>query len=129
MDREPARRHHGGTLVAFNAFTLTRLTQIQDEHLEFLPLVLVALDRLLAKPRARRALELAGSYLLQALTGHYLLVFTAISIVAATLARPGEWLGARARMFLPNAALAAAIAIVLLAPILLPDYYVTAIRD
>ena len=51
-----------GTLVAFNAFTLTRLTQIQDEHLEFFPLVLVALDRLLAKPRARRALELSGSY-------------------------------------------------------------------
>ena len=114
-----------GTLVAFNAFTLTRLTQIQDEHLEFFPLVLVALDRLLAKPRARRALELAGSYLLQALTGHYLLVFTAISIVAATLARPREWLGARARAFLPNAALAAAISIVLLAPVLLPYYYVS----
>ena len=114
-----------GTLVAFNAFTLTRLTQIQDEHLEFFPLVLVALDRLLAKPRARRALELSGSYLLQAMTGHYLLVFTAISIVAATLARPGEWLGARARTFLPNAALAAAVSVVLLAPILLPYYYVS----
>jgi hypothetical protein len=114
-----------GTLVAFNAFTLTRLTQIQDEHLEFFPLVLVALDRLLAKPRARRALELAGSYLLQALTGHYLLVFTAISIVAATLARPREWLGAPARTFLPNAALAAVTAIVVLTPILLPYYYVS----
>ncbi|MEO8259443.1 MAG: hypothetical protein ABI868_19000 [Acidobacteriota bacterium] len=114
-----------GTLVAFNAFTLTRLTQIQDEHLEFFPLVLLALDRLLAKPRARRALALAGSYVLQALTGHYLLVFTAISIVAATLARPREWLGGRARTFLPNAALAAAIAVVLLAPVLLPYYYVS----
>jgi hypothetical protein len=114
-----------GTLVAFNAFTLTRLTQIQDQHLEFFPLVLVALDRLLARPRARRALELAGSYLLQALTGHYLLVFTAISIVAATLARPRDWLGARARAFLPNAALAAAISIVLLAPVLLPYYFVS----
>jgi hypothetical protein len=59
------------------------------------------------------------------LTGHYLLVFTAISIVAATLARPGEWLGARARVFLPNAALAAATAIVVLAPVLLPYYYVS----
>ena len=39
-----------GSLVAFNAFTLTRLPQIQDQHLEFFPLVLVALDRLLAKP-------------------------------------------------------------------------------
>jgi len=114
-----------GTLVAFNAFTLTRLTQIQDEHLEFFPLVLVALDRLLAKPRVRRALELAGSYLLQALTGHYLLVFTAISIVAATLARPREWLGARAPTFLLNAALAAAISIAVLAPVLLPYYYVS----
>jgi flagellar biosynthesis protein FliQ len=114
-----------GTLVAFNAFTLTRLTQIQDQHLEFFPLVLVALDRLLAAPRPRRALELAGSYVLQSLTGHYLLVFTAISIVAATLARPREWLGAQARRFLPNAALAAAVSIVLLAPVLLPYYYVS----
>ena len=49
VDRQLAgRRSCSGTLVAFNAFTLTRLPQIQDLHLEFFPLALFALDRLLA---------------------------------------------------------------------------------
>ena len=42
-----------GSLVAFSAFTLTRLPQIQDLHLEFFPLVLLALDRLLTNGRLR----------------------------------------------------------------------------
>src|SRR5262245_38192297 len=84
-----------GTLVAFNAFSLTRLPQIQDLHLEFFPLVLFALDRLLDAPRVKHALQLAGWYVLQALTGQYLLAFTAISAVVAALARPGEWIGSR----------------------------------
>ena len=113
-----------GSLVAFNAFTLTRLPQIQDQHLEFFPLVLVALDRLLAKPGARRALELTGSYVLQALAGQYFLVFTAISIVVATAVRPRDWMGTRGRTFLLWAALAAVGAIVLLAPVLWPYYLV-----
>ena len=114
-----------GSLVAFNAFTLTRLPQIQDQHLEFFPLVLVALDRLLARPGARRALDLTGSYVLQALTGQYFLVFTAISIVAATMVRPREWMGARGRRFLLWAALSACAAIVLLLPVLWPYYLVS----
>ena len=114
-----------GTLAAFNAFTLTRLPQIQDQHLEFFPLVLVALDRLLATPRARHALKLAGWFVLQALTGTYFLVFSAIAIVAATATRPREWLGARSRAFLPWAALSACVALVLLTPILWPYYVVS----
>jgi hypothetical protein len=105
-----------GSLVAFSAFTLTRLPQIQDLHFEFVPLVLLALDRLLVNRRVRDALALAGWYVLQSLTGTYLMVFTAISIVAGTLARPREWRSG----FVPKAALAAAVAIVALAPILLP---------
>ena len=57
--------------------------------------MLLALDRLLVYRRVRDALALAGWYVLQSLTGTYLMVFTAISIVAATLARPRDWLGAR----------------------------------
>jgi hypothetical protein len=112
-----------GSLVAFNAFSLTRLPQIQDQHLEFFPLVLVAVDRLLAVPGARRALGLACCYVLQALTGNYLLVFTAISIVVATAVRPREWLGSRA-VFLPWAAFAGTVSIALLLPVLLPYYYI-----
>src|SRR3954467_2870458 len=84
-----------GSLVAFNAFSLTRLPQIQDLHLEFFPPALLALDRLIAAPAPRRALSLAGWFVLQSLTGTYVMVFTSLSLVAAALARPSEWLGKR----------------------------------
>src|SRR5258708_40245462 len=77
-----------GNLVAFNAFTLTRLPQIQDLHLEFLLPALFALDRLLNSARLRDALMLACWFVLQALTGTYLMVFTFISLLVATLVRP-----------------------------------------
>jgi hypothetical protein len=109
-----------GSLVAFSAFTLTRLPQIQDLHFEFFPLVLLALDRLLLNHRVRDALALAGWYVLQSLTGTYLMVFTAISIVAAALARPRDWLGSRFVAVAPKAALAAVVAIAALTPFLLP---------
>jgi hypothetical protein len=109
-----------GSLVAFSAFTLTRLPQIQDLHFEFFPLVLLALDRLLAHARVRDAVALAGWYVLQSLTSTYLMAFTAISIVAATLARPRDWLGARFAVVAPKAALAAAVAVGALTPFLLP---------
>src|SRR6478609_2587550 len=48
-----------GSLIAFNAMTLTRFAEIQDQHLEFFALVLVALDRLLVLPRVQDALKLA----------------------------------------------------------------------
>jgi hypothetical protein len=116
-----------GSLVAFSAFTLTRLPQIQDLHFEFFPLVLLALDRLLVYGRVRDALALAGWYVLQSLTGTYLMVFTAISIIAATLARPRDWLGARFAVVAPKAALAATVAVAALTPFLLP--YLAASRE
>jgi hypothetical protein len=48
------------------------------------------------------------------------MVFTAISLVAATLARPGEWLGARFIAVAPKAVLAGVLAIAVLMPFLLP---------
>ena len=109
-----------GCLLAFNAFTLTRLPQIQDLHFEFFPLTLLALDRLLTTPRTRHAMALALWFVLQALTGTYLMVFTAISLVAAAAARPLDWVGDRFREVAPRALGAAAIAIVVLLPFLLP---------
>src|SRR5215470_13590076 len=84
-----------GTLVAFNAFTLTRLPQIQDLHLEFFVPALYALDRLLTSVRVRDAVLLAGWFVLQALTGMYLMVFTFVSLLVAALVRPSDWIGAR----------------------------------
>ena len=109
-----------GSALAFNAFSLTRLPQIQDLHFQFFPLVLLALDRVLLTARHRDALALAGWYVLQSLTGTYLMVFTAISIVAATLARPRDWLGGRFAAVASKLALAGVVAIVALTPFLLP---------
>lgn len=116
-----------GSLLAFNSFTLTRLPQLQDLHLEFFPLALFALDRLLTAPNANHALRLAGWFVLQSLTGTYLMVFTSLSLVAATAARPREWLGPAFRALAPWAALAAVVSIVALMPFLIP--YFRANRD
>src|SRR5262249_46498597 len=70
-----------GTLVAFNAFTLTRLPQIQDLHLEFFVPALYALDRVLRSAKVGDAVLLACWFVLQALTGLYLMVFTFMSLV------------------------------------------------
>jgi hypothetical protein len=115
-----------GSLVAFNAFTLTRLPQLQDLHLEFFPLALFALDRALAAPRTRYAVELAVWFVLQALTGMYLMVFTAISLAAAAAARPCEWLGARLKQVGPRMLLAAGLAVLVLTPFVLPYYRASA---
>jgi hypothetical protein len=112
-----------GALVAFNAFSLTRLPQIQDLHVEFFALALLALDRLLADPRIRHAVMLACWFVLQSLTGTYLMVFTTIALASAALARPREWTGARFRRTGFLLLLAALVAIVLLTPFLLPYYH------
>jgi hypothetical protein len=112
-----------GSLVAFNAFSLTRLPQIQDLHVEFFPLALFALDRLIVSLSGRDALKLALWFVLQSLTGSYLMVFTAFSLVTAALARTGEWIGARFRPFAARVLLAATLALVVLTPFLLPYYF------
>ena len=115
-----------GSLVAFNAFTLTRFPQIQDQHLEFLPVALWALDRLICRPSTRRALSLAGWFALQSLTTGYWLLFTTVAMVAGTLARPREWLiNTRWAAFVPRATLAGTVAGLLLLPFLLPYWTVS----
>jgi hypothetical protein len=109
-----------GSLMAFNAMTLTRLPEIQDQHLEFFPLALWALDRLLTTPRIRDAAYLAGWFVLQALTCGYLLAFTALSFVAAVVARPAEWTGPRFRRTAGLLLLSAGVAVLALTPFLLP---------
>ena len=114
-----------GSLVAFNAFTLTRFPQIQDQHLEFLPLALWALDRLLRVPSVRHALSLAGWFVLQALTSGYWLLFTTVAIVTGAAARPGEWMVRTRRSFVPYAALAGLVAGVMMLPFLIPYWTVS----
>jgi PA14 domain len=113
-----------GILFGFNAHTLTRLPQMQALHPEFIPLMLLGLDTLLARPSARHAMRLAIWFALQALTSVYLLVIMAFAMAAGALARPEDWLGRRFRQVVPAVATAAALAAVLLAPFILPYWRV-----
>jgi hypothetical protein len=80
-----------GSAVAFNAHHLVRLVHIQALHLELVPLVFFAIDRLLATGRARYAVLLGASLGLQATASIYLLVFTGWAAACAWLARMPEW--------------------------------------
>jgi hypothetical protein len=116
-----------GCLMAFNALTLTRFPHIQLQHVEFLPFALLALDRLLSTPRLKYAVQLAAAFVLQSLTSVYFLLFTSIALVVSAMARPGDWLGPRARKVLPLALLAAVMAGIALVPFLIP--YLLARRE
>jgi hypothetical protein len=80
-----------GSAVAFNAHHLVRLAHIQALHLELVPLVFLALDRLLATGRVRYAALAGASVAVQATASIYLLIFTAWAAVCAWLARLPEW--------------------------------------
>jgi hypothetical protein len=108
-----------GSALAFNSHTLTHLPQLQGLHLEFLVLALLALDSLLSDPGAGAALLLALWFILQAMTSYYGLMLMLVALAASLAARPSEW-AAGARRALPFLALAAAVAIVCVVPLLLP---------
>jgi PA14 domain len=107
-----------GTVVAFNAHTLTRLPQIQAQHAEFLPLALLALDELLNRPRWSPAIWLAAGVVLQALASIYLFVFTIVALFAGLLVRPEDWVGRRLSTVSSRVAIAAALTSVVLLPYL-----------
>ena len=115
-----------GSLTAFNALTLTRLPQIQDQHLEFFPLALLALDQLLRTPRLRHAVALGIWYALQALTCGYILVFSFLSLLAAALVRGRDWLVRWRELVTPLLATTTIVTLVLL-PFMLP--YLEVHRD
>lgn len=110
----------GGMLLAFNAHSLSRIAHLQAVHVEFLPLAMYALDRLLMIPKAKTASWLGLAFVLQSLTSNYLLVGLTFGITVAALSRVREWLWlGRARVF-ALLCLAGAIAVVLLVPFLYP---------
>ncbi len=109
----------GGSLAAFNAYTLVNITHLQFLHTGFIAVMLFALDRLIVVPRMRDATWLALAFVMQALASIYLMVFAVFALVFALLARTREWI----RRSLPLAArlgAAAVIAGVLLWPYLSP---------
>jgi hypothetical protein len=113
-----------GSAAAFNAHTFARLAHVQALHVEFLPLAVYWLDRTLTRPSARSAVWLGLCFALQGLTSNYWLAFTTLGLLAAFLARPGDWWGARARTVAPALGLAAAVALAMVVPFLVPYYRV-----
>lgn len=114
-----------GSVFGVNAHTLTRMPHLQAQHVEFLPIALLALDSLLRQPSARRGLRLAFWSVLQALTSVYLLVFTLLALVVAMLVRPRDWIGARFGGVARALGVATLVAGALLVPFLLPYYRVS----
>ena len=107
-----------GSAVAFNAHHLVRIAHIQALHLELVPLVFLAIDRLLVTGRKRYAALLGVALALQATASIYLLVFTGWAVSA------GGWRGCRnggdAWRDGPGALVAGATCALLLLPVLWP---------
>ena len=109
----------GGSLLAFNAQSLTRLPHLQAHHLEWLPLALLLLDRLLQEPRRRDALALGLCVALLALTTGYGAALAVAGLGAAFVARAPE-ASRNARALLPQLALAGLLATLVAIPPLFP---------
>lgn len=112
-----------GCAFAFNAHLLTRFAHLQALHGEFVPLVLLGVDRLATHGRRRDALLLALGLVLVGLTSIYLLVFVAAAAVAGVATRRTEW-GARAGATIGLTLAALVMAAVCLLPVLLPYWQV-----
>ena len=123
VDRRPAPASSPACAYAFNAHTLIRFGHLQALHVQYLPLALAAFHELRERPRWQAALALAGWVTLQALTSNYLLVMTAVALLAAACVVPRAWLGPDGLRRLGFALLAASVASAVLGPFLLPYYY------
>jgi hypothetical protein len=111
-----------GSVMAFNAHSLTRLPHLHASHLEFLLLTLLAMDRVLRQPTTRNALLLALCFVLEALTSNYHMVFTLAAVAAAMVVRPSDWMGQRFRPVMRALLIAGMISAVCIFPFLLPYY-------
>jgi hypothetical protein len=115
-----------GMLYAFNAHLLTRLVHLQALHLEFFPVALFALDRLIDGGGNRRTTALlAAAFVLQALCSNYTLVFVSVALASAAAIRASEWLWPPRPRVIAAVAAAALVSVAALAPFLWPYYVVS----
>jgi hypothetical protein len=119
-----AAGYTAGSLAAFNSYAFLRLPHLQTFHVEFIALILFALDRFVVSGRLRDAALLGIAFALQGLTSIYLLVFTTWMLLIAVAARAREWIARHAIRAIGGFVLAAIIAAVLLAPYLFAYYRV-----
>ena len=109
-------------------YRTAHLLHLQLQALYFLPLALLALHRLAAARQWRDAAGLGVLAALQAISSVYYGVMTAIALGVAAIAvawTTGQW---RARRFWSRALVAAAIAGVMVAPVVWP-YWITQQRE
>jgi hypothetical protein len=112
-----------GSLLAFNAHSLTRLPHLQAIHAEFIPLAIYALDGLVRQRRVRDAWLLALWFVLNGMTSIYLMVFLIVCLTAALAVRTEIWSSRDTlKAVTSRLALAGAIASIALLPVLLPYY-------
>ena len=114
-----------GSLAAFNAHVFVRLPHLQTFHVEFIALILFALDRLIVSRRVRDAALLGAAFALQGLTSIYLLVFSTYMLAFAVAGRAREWLRRDAIKIVGGFVVAGLVAAVLLAPYLFAYYECT----
>ena len=107
-----------GSLAAFNAHSLMQLPHLQFLHVEFIALVLFALDRLAAGRRLRDAIALGAGAALQGLTSVYLLVFSTWMLAFAVPARLASAPRAGRLKAIALVAAAAVVSLALMAPYL-----------
>ena len=85
-----------GALLAFSTALLTRLPHLQILHLYWLPLAVWVLDRFLIGRKRLDAFWLGVCVSGAALTSGYLVVFVAVALGAAFVARRQDWWGRQA---------------------------------
>ena len=113
-----------GSLIAFNAHTLTRLPHLQAHYAMWLPLALLFFDRLLVRKNTKDALWLALFITLLAVTSGYLGVFAVIAIGISLLIRIRDWWGVNAVPFLSRIGLAGLITCTIVFLLLSSYWYV-----
>lgn len=109
-----------GALLAFSTPLLTRLPHLQALHLYWLPLALLAFDRLLTRRRTRDAAWLGACVVGAALTSGYLVVFVTFALAGALLARGPRWWERDGAVVLMRLAAAAAVTLAILFILLRP---------
>ncbi|MFB0564259.1 MAG: hypothetical protein ACETWK_01100 [Candidatus Aminicenantaceae bacterium] len=112
-----------GSLAAFNPHTLTRIPQLQAQFSLWLPLALLALDRLLSDKRTKDALWLALFVTLATTTSLYFGVMTVVALGVALIIRFEDWWGRRANPFFPRIGLAVLLASPVVLLILAPYWH------
>jgi hypothetical protein len=120
---DPVAGAVAGCAFAFNAHLLTRFAHLQALHGEFVPVVLLAMDRLATRARWRDAVLLAAGLVLVGLTSIYTLTFAAAAVVVGVAARAAEWRATAARTWLRVGA-GALLGALCLSPVLLQYWLV-----